>query len=496
MIKKSIKTIFEPEMPSVPEGWEILSFSKAASVISDQGKRIKQRDYLTDGKFPVIDQGQDLIGGYTDDEDMVFDGELPVILFGDHTRSIKFVDKSFAVGAEGIKILKPQQAYVPKFFFYLLKSLQIPSRGYSRHYQFLKKFYLPLASKKQQIRIVAEIEKQFSRLDEAVENLQRVKANLKRYKASVLKSAVEGKLTEQWRAEHPDVEPASQLLERILRERRKKWEENELAKMKAKGKVPKDDKWKKKYKELPKITTDELVSLPALSHSWTYVRLGALIEDPKYGTSKKCTYEDDGIGVLRIPNIIDGAIDVSDLKFSDFNQKEYKDYELKEGDLLTIRSNGSISIVGRCALVTKKEESYLYAGYLIRLRPFEKIICSKYLLYCFESLLVRKQIEFKAKSTSGVNNINAFELQSLIMPICSKNEQKIIVHTLESIFSVIKKVESILETEMSRADRLRQSILKKAFSGRLIPPLPAYDSNSVDELPMAAETTSDYGAKR
>ena len=98
-------------------------------------------------------------------------------------------------------------------------------------------FRSPVAPLEQQKRIVAEIEKQFSRLDEAVANLKRVKANLKRYKAAVLKAAVEGKLTEEWRKAHPDVEPASKLLDRILAERRAKWEEAELAKMEAKGKV-------------------------------------------------------------------------------------------------------------------------------------------------------------------------------------------------------------------------------------------------------------------
>jgi type I restriction enzyme S subunit len=108
---------------------------------------------------------------------------------------------------------------------------------------------IPLPPLNQQKRIVAEIEKQFSRLDEAVVDLKRVKANLKRYKAGVLKAAVEGKLTGDWRAANPDVEPASELLKRILVERRTKWEEAELAKMKAKGKTPKDDRWKEKYKE-------------------------------------------------------------------------------------------------------------------------------------------------------------------------------------------------------------------------------------------------------
>ena len=191
-MKKASQDIFEPEMPVVPSDWAVLPFEQAADVIPDKGKRVKQGSYLLAGKIPVIDQGQDPVGGYTDDEDMAFDDELPVILFGDHTRSFKYVDKRFAVGAEGVKILRPREGYVPKFFYYLLCSLQIPSRGYSRHFYFLRKFHLPLAPEEQQKRIVAEIEKQFSRLDEAVANLKRVKANLKRYKASVLKAAVDG----------------------------------------------------------------------------------------------------------------------------------------------------------------------------------------------------------------------------------------------------------------------------------------------------------------
>jgi type I restriction enzyme S subunit len=134
------KTIFEPRKPVVPDHWRTERFQEAVSLVSDRGKRVKQSAYLESGKIPVIDQGQRYIGGYTDDGDMAFEGSLPVILFGDHTRTIKYVDKPFAVGAEGIKILKPKDFFNPKFFYHLLSSLEIPSRGYSRHFQFLKKF--------------------------------------------------------------------------------------------------------------------------------------------------------------------------------------------------------------------------------------------------------------------------------------------------------------------------------------------------------------------
>jgi type I restriction enzyme S subunit len=203
-VKKTSEDIFEPPVPIVPIDWDVVPFQQVADVISDKGRRVKQGSYLPAGRIPVIDQGQQYIGGFTDDDQMAFDGDLPVILFGDHTRSIKFVDKPFAVGAEGIKILKPRDGCFPKFLYYLMRSLRIPSRGYSRHFQFLRKFHFPIAPEDQQKLIVAEIEKQFSRLDEAVASLNHAKANLKRYKAAVLKAAVEGKLTEDWRKQHPE----------------------------------------------------------------------------------------------------------------------------------------------------------------------------------------------------------------------------------------------------------------------------------------------------
>ena len=122
------------------------------------------------------------------------------------------------------------------------------------------------AATPEQHRIVEAIESYFTRLDDAVATLERVQRNLKRYRASVLKAAVEGRLVpteaELARAEGRDYEPASVLLERILAERRRRWEEAELAKMKAKGKTPKDDKWKAKYKEPVAPDTSNLPDLP------------------------------------------------------------------------------------------------------------------------------------------------------------------------------------------------------------------------------------------
>lgn len=121
--------------------------------------QIKKEDYQIIGTFPVIDQGQEFIAGYSDEEDLVYSGELPVIIFGDHTRIFKYVDFKFIQGADGIKVIKPKEKIVnPKFFYYLLSKISVPSRGFNRHYSILKKQKYPSIPKSIQDKIVVQIE--------------------------------------------------------------------------------------------------------------------------------------------------------------------------------------------------------------------------------------------------------------------------------------------------------------------------------------------------
>ncbi len=222
----------------------------------------------------------------------------------------------------GLAAIRPIGEISSRYLFYFFRSIEsyLDSLGTGTTFKailgkILNGIVVPIAPIQQQKRIVEEIEKQFSRLDEAVENLQRVKANLKRYKAAVLKAAVEGKLTEEWRKQNPDVEPASKLLERILTERRTKWEETELAKMKAKGKVPKDDKWKKKYKEPGKPEVD---SCPQLPKGWIWATVEQLASDqprsiqsgPFGSNLKHSEFQKEGKLVIGIDNVQDGHFSI------------------------------------------------------------------------------------------------------------------------------------------------------------------------------------------
>ena len=308
---------------------------------------------------------------------------------------------------------------------------------------------IPLPPLPEQRAIVSKIELLFSELDNGIANLKLAQEQLKVYRQAVLKKAFEGELTRKWREQQRDLPDAGTLLEQIRVER-------EEGKKSTKP---------QKYKETKPFTEAELSNLPK---GWGWTRLGNLVEEPKYGTSKKCDYNINGIGVLRIPNISDGLINDSDLKFAQFDYTEIENYRLKAGDILIIRSNGSVDLVGKCALVNTKDEKHLYAGYLIRLRPISSLINSKYLLNCLSSIDLRYQIESKAKSTSGVNNINSGELQSLIIPFCSIPEQQAIVQEIETRLSICDKVEQDIEDNLVIAEALRQSILKKAFEGKLL----------------------------
>lgn len=291
--------------------------------------------------------------------------------------------------------------------------------------------------------IVAEIEKQFSRLDEAVANFKRVKANLKRYKAAVLKAAVEGELTSDWRKQHPDVEPASKLLERILVERRGKWKGN--------------------YKEPAALDTS---TLPLLPKGWTWAvtdQLG-LVQLGRQRSPKNRS-KDHPVKYLRAANITEGGIDLSDLLDMEFSPEEQQRYRLKSGDLLLSEASGSPNQVGKPAVWRDQIPLCCFQNTVIRLRP--SVDLSPYLLACFKSYYVNG-IFAKVAGGVGINHLSADKFSKVTVPLPPVAEQDQIVAEVERRLSVIEELEAAVEANLTRADRLRQSILTNAFAGKLV----------------------------
>ena len=349
----------------------------------------------------------------------------------------------------------------------------------------LARVAVPLAPLLEQRRIVAKIEELFSELDKGIESLKTARRQLEVYRQSVLKHAFEGKLTAQWREENKDkLETPEQLLARIKKERAAHYE-RQLQEWKANANKGERTIRRSlasrpaKLKDVARLSLEETETLPPLPGGWSYVRLGLVIDEPKYGTSKKCDYNFEGTGVLRIPNVVRGLIDDADLKGACFEDDEKWAYSLRSGDILIIRSNGSISIVGKCALVSSAEQRYLYAGYLIRIRHNPAVVLPEYLAVLISSHLVRVQIEGFAKSTSGVNNINSGEIQSLIVPLCSVQEQQEVVVQLSAMMSGMDATTTEIDEQLRTTDTLRQAVLKKAFAGQLVAQDPGDEPASV-----------------
>jgi type I restriction enzyme S subunit len=211
--------------------------------------------------------------------------------------------------------------------------------------------------------------------------------------------------------------------------------------------------------------------------AWGKTTIGNITMDLSYGTSKKCDYSvKNGIPFLRIPNISSGEINLSDLKYACLDKKERNHYTLEKGDLLMIRSNGSVSLLGLSVVVDESVVGYAYAGYLIRLKCIKDIIIPDYLSFVLSSDGLRTQIELPARSTTGVHNINSGEIKVLRIPLPPLQEQKEIVNRIEKLFAFADSLEARYNKTMEQVAKIEQAVLAKAFRGELVEPGPNDES--------------------
>ncbi len=327
-----------------------------------------------------------------------------------------------------------------------------------------------LPPKNEQHRIVAALDSYLSRLDDTVAKLERVQRNLKRYRAAVLQAAVGGRLVpteaELARAEGRSFEPASELLKCVLAERRRRWEEAELAKLKANGKAPKDDKWKSKYVE-PK--PPDTSALPELPEGWCWATVEQMYWDADYGTSQKCSTDLVGPPVLRIPNVENERIELDDLKFATNAAELSDDDAVRRADFVFIRTNGSRGLIGRGALVTRDPTQLtFFASYLIRLRLVDVNVLPAWFSPAWHSQSVRNQILADAASSAGQYNVSLGDARRFAIPLPPRSEQSRILAARERVDSIQVELEHVVAQSLTRLSRLRQSILKWAFEGRLV----------------------------
>jgi len=154
------------------EGWKYQDFEKCLIKVSKQ-KAVKSKDYLSEGRFPVVSQESGLVSGYSNDPDLLYKHQKPVVIFGDHTKNIKYVDFDFVVGADGVHILYPVDQILPKFLYYEICSIKLRSLGYARHYKLLKEKQIAYPPLSEQKRIVEFLDAGFAKIDAIKTNAER-----------------------------------------------------------------------------------------------------------------------------------------------------------------------------------------------------------------------------------------------------------------------------------------------------------------------------------
>jgi type I restriction enzyme, S subunit len=331
----------------------------------------------------------------------------------------------------------------------------------------LRAHRVPVPPTREQQRIVEAIDSYFSRFDDAVATLKRVQAKLKAYRASVLKAAVEGRLVpteaDLARAEKRDYEPADVLLKRILAERRRRWEEAELAKLKARGQPPKDDKWKAKYVE---PVAPDTSGLPELPEGWCWATVDQLLSEPL--ANGKSVPDGDGTPVLRLTCIGSGVVNLDARKTGEWGRIDPASYLVKKNDFLIVRGNGSLRLVGRGGRVLSEPDRVAYPDTLIRVRLSTAALNPALTPRWWDSPPVRRHIETRAKTTAGIHKVNQGDVAETPIPLPPYNEQDRILDELERLDSVATAATHDLAPALARCSRLRQAVLKWAFEGKLV----------------------------
>lgn len=474
-------------MSDLPKGWTRVDFDGAVDVISDRGFRIKQKDYLPSGKLPVVDQGEGLIGGYTDDLDAQVTSPVPVIVFGDHTRRFKFVKFSFAVGADGVKLFSPTPIWNPEFLFLQLGTIDLENRGYGRHYQHLRKESLVLAPVAEQTRIVEKLEELLSDLDAGVAELKAAQKKLAQYRQSLLKAAVEGALTADWRTQHPPAETGEQLLQRILTERRARWEAKQLAKFQGQGKAPPKD-WQKKY---PEPVQPETSGLPALPQGWVWSAIGQCFHVAVGATPsrKEAGYWDGGIpwvssGEVRFSRIAETKETITEEGLNNSSTQLNPPGSVMLGMIGEGKTRGQVAILDieaannqNCAAIwvpdTDLPPEFVYAW-----------LWSRY--------------EDTRRGSSGNNQpaLNKSLVERMSLPLPPVAEAQEISRRLEAQLDGIAQQEAAIERLLKQSTAQRQNILRAAFTGQLVPQDPSDEPASVLLERIRAERAARETPKR
>jgi type I restriction enzyme S subunit len=385
-------------------------------------------------------------------------------------------------------VFPPRPAIGQSYLLYLLNSARFVAFASHLHegdrprvdFDQISKFTFWLPPLPEQCRIVDEFEKQFARLDAAVATLKKVKAKLKRYRTWVLQAACQGRLVpieaEIARREGRSFESGEELLKKILRERRACWETSQALKTKAAGNVASGRLPKLGYQEPTQVGPAAPETSPE-GWTWTTVEtVGDVLlgrqRAPQYLTGKYPR------PYLRVANVKDDWLDLEDLETMDFDAPHFRKYQLQPGDIV-VSEGQSLELVGQSAIYRGAIKGLCFQKTLHRFRSVPGSVSSEFAQIVFRAHVKSGVFMRLASITTNIAHLTLEKFEAAPFPLPPLAEQGRIVAETERRLSVIDELEATVEKNLARCARLRQSILKLAFEGRLVPQDPNDEPASV-----------------
>ncbi|PWJ65111.1 type I restriction enzyme, S subunit [Fibrobacter sp. UWB15] len=380
--------------------WEWKEFEDCIERVKYTTK-IPSKDYLQEGEFPIVSQEDCLISGYWNDRIDLFKVTKPIVIFGDHTKVLKYIDFDFVLGADGVKILCPKDYLNAHFFFYFLKSVNFDNLGYARHYRLLKELSVPIPPLSEQKRIVKFLDEEFSKIETLKTNAE---TNLKN---------------------------AKELFETTL---------------------------EKELNPLSRHSERSEESCAELPSGWEWKKMRDVC-DVRDGTHDSPKYHKEGYPLVTSKNLKNGLIDVDNVKY--ISKEDYEAINKRSkvcvGDILF----AMIGTIGNAVLVS---EEPCYAIKNVALFKKSTLINPKFLQYILNSSFILEKMQQEAKGTTqrfvGLDYLRSFQI-----PLPPLSVQKEIVARLDKLSENVKRLEANYKQIIANCDELKKTILKQTFQG-------------------------------
>ena len=421
--------------PRLPAGWRWADFDQVFEHVTSSARKLARRHYRESGRYPVIDQGRQPIGGYTDEQELVHPCPPPVILFGDHTSRVKFVEQPFVQGADGVKVLRP--LVHPRYAYWALRAVPIPRTGYARHFKYLRAARWPLAPAHEQVRVAAYLDDVMARLQGVRRLLERVRSQLHALSQTTDVAALTGYMTADYRRSQPEAGPGAHEIRAL--------ESSEPSEP---------------------STPAEFERLPELPSTWAWVPLGRLLTGIEAGRSVRTLGRParaDEFGILKVSALTRDGFDPSQNKA--LASPPSPEHLVQPGDLLLSRAN-TATLVGTAVLATQPPANLALSDKTLRLVPRAPLGRPEYLVHCLRAPWVRQYFERCAGgSSASMRNLARPHIRAAPIPVPPVSEQRVLVEALTRARESLGRLGGLCDQLEAQIEQLERTGIAHIFDG-------------------------------